>query len=67
MNAIYFRSSDKFAIETQPLGIVPKGVQDRYTMAFLKGLCYTENCYTCQYAQVARAGDLTIGDSGELK
>lgn len=63
MKAIYFRSSDKFAIETQPVGIVPKGVQDRYTMAFLRGLCYTENCYTCRYAQIARAGDLTIGDS----
>lgn len=63
MRAIYFRSSDKFAIETQPVGIVPKGVQDRYTMAFLRGLCYTENCYTCRYAQIARAGDLTIGDS----
>lgn len=63
VKTIYFRSADKYAIETRPVGIVPKGVQDRYTMAFLKGLCYTENCYTCQYAQMARAGDLTIGDS----
>ena len=63
MKAIYFRSSDKFAIETQPVCIVPKGVQDRYTMAFLRGLCYTDNCYTCHYAQVARTSDLTIGDS----
>ena len=63
VRAIYFRSADKFAIETQPIRIVPKGVQDRYTMAFLKGLCYTESCYSCHYAQTERVGDLTIGDS----
>lgn len=63
VKAIYFRSADKFAIETQPAPIVPKGVQDRYTMAFLNGLCYTENCYSCHYAQTERVGDLTIGDS----
>ena len=37
VKAIYFRSADKFAIETQPVPIVPKGVQDCYTMAFLNG------------------------------
>ena len=63
VRAIYFRSADKFAIETQPIRIVSKGVQDRYTMAFLNGLCYTENCYSCRYAQTERAGDITIGDS----
>lgn len=61
--AIYFRTADKFAIETRPISIVPKGVQDRYTMAFLNGLCYTENCYSCHYAQTEHVGDLTIGDS----
>lgn len=63
VKAIYFRTADKFAIETQPIPIVPKGVQDRYTMAFLNGLFYTENCYSCHYAQTDRVGDLTIGDS----
>lgn len=63
VKTMYFRSADKFAIETQPIRIVPKGVQDRYTMAFLNGLCYTENCYSCHYAQTERAGDITIGDS----
>lgn len=63
VKSIYFRRSDRFAIETQPVRLVPKGVQDRYTLAFLKGLCYTENCYSCQYAQTNRVGDLTIGDS----
>ena len=63
VKSIYFRHSDRFAIETQPVQLVPKGVQDRYTLAFLKGLCYTENCYSCHYAQTNRVGDLTIGDS----
>ena len=63
VKSIYFRHLDKFAIETQPVRILPRGVQDRYTMAFLEGLCYTENCYTCYYAQTDRVGDLTIGDS----
>ena len=63
VKSIYFRRSNCFAIETQPVQLVPKGVQDRYTLAFLKGLCYTENCYSCHYAQINRVGDLTIGDS----
>lgn len=63
LKSISFRNSDKFAIETKPVRLVAKGVQDRYTLAFLMGICYTENCYTCRYAQVARVGDLTIGDS----
>ena len=36
---------------------------DCYSIAFLKGLCYTENCYHCRYASLDRVGDLTIGDS----
>lgn len=32
-------------------------------MAFLNGLSYTENCYSCHYAQTERAGDITIDDS----
>lgn len=61
--SVYFRRSNHFSIETQPIQIVPAGVRDRYTLAFLKGLCYTENCYSCNYARTDRVGDLTIGDS----
>lgn len=32
-------------------------------MAFLHGLCYTENCYACQYARLERVSDVTLGDS----
>ena len=35
-------------------------------MAFLNGLSYTENCYSCHYAQTERAGDITTELSGEL-
>lgn len=39
------------------------GVKDRYSIAFLKGLIYTENCYHCAYAGPIRGSDITIGDS----
>ena len=60
---IYFRANNKFGVGTEIKKIVPDGVRDRYTMAFLQGLDYTENCYLCSYAQINRVGDLTIGDS----
>lgn len=60
---IHFRNHDKFSITSKPVRILPKGVQDCYTRAFLRGLCYTENCYSCQYAQSKRVGDITMGDS----
>ena len=60
---IHFREHDRFGITSRPVSIVPKGVQDCYTRAFLQGLCYTENCYSCQYARTARVGDITMGDS----
>ena len=44
-------------------GIITKGVSDRYTIAFLSGLTYTENCYKCRYAQKKRVSDITLGDS----
>lgn len=38
-------------------------IEDYYTFAFLKGLIYTENCYSCKYAGILRCSDLTLGDS----
>lgn len=63
INEIFFRKNTRFGLETSIKKIVPESVQDRYTMAFLNGLDYTENCYSCRYAQINRVGDLTIGDS----
>ena len=36
--------------------------QDAYLSAFMEGVSHRENCYSCPYAGLVRAGDLTIGD-----
>lgn len=40
-------------------------VMDAYMIGFLKGLFYTENCYSCMYANTQRISDITLGDSWE--
>lgn len=60
---IRFRVSNRFGISEKYKTIVPKGVTDRYTIGFLKGLFYTSNCYNCGYAKLNRVSDLTLGDS----
>ena len=60
---ISFRIKAKMQVHADSKGIVTKGVSDKYTIAFLNGLTYTENCYNCQYAQLERVSDLTLGDS----
>ena len=60
---ISFRQKGQFSLKSNAMSIVPRGVQDRYTIGFLDGLFYTENCYSCIYARTDRVGDLTIGDS----
>lgn len=42
---------------------VPDSMRDLYSFTFLKGLTYTENCYTCNYARTERIADITLGDS----
>lgn len=44
-------------------GIEEEGITDCYLIAFLNGLSYTENCYSCDYAKTARVSDITLGDS----
>ena len=60
---IKFRSKANFMIYGNHKGIVTNGVSDRYTIAFLNSLSYTENCYSCKYACKQRVADLTLGDS----
>lgn len=60
---IQFRNKTSFKIFQNRKPIVPTRVQDRYTMAFLSGLDYTQSCYSCKYAQINRISDVTIGDS----
>lgn len=63
VNNILFRSKDKFSLKTHKHFIARQGTVDRYSLAFLCSLDYTENCYFCKYADIKRISDLTIGDS----
>ena len=63
LSDICFRVSNKFYLSSKSRTIVPNGVMDLYTMAFLEGLDYTENCYNCKYARLERVSDITLGDS----
>lgn len=60
---IRFRSKAKFMLYGNYKGIITNGVSDKYSIAFLNSLTYTENCYNCKYAQEKRVSDLTLGDS----
>lgn len=35
---------------------------DRYFIAFLEGMTYRDNCFSCPYAKPDRVSDITIGD-----
>ena len=60
---IKFRKKAEFYVSDHDRGIEPPSVVDAYTLAFLRSLDYTENCYHCQYACVERCADITLGDS----
>lgn len=63
IQSIRFRDKGKFSLEQNEMHIVTPGTMDCYSIAFLNGLIYTENCYECAYADSKRITDLTIGDS----
>lgn len=58
-----FRDKDMFQVSVSGKYIVQKGAADRYSIAFLNSLIYTENCYSCKYARLERISDITLGDS----
>ena len=60
---IQFRIKAKFMVYGDYKGVITNGVSDKYSIAFLNSLTYTENCYSCQYACKERVSDLTLGDS----
>lgn len=60
---IGFRSKSTFQLESNQKAIGIPGVLDKYSMAFLNSICYTENCYRCAYARIGRCSDITLGDS----
>ena len=62
-NKISFRKKHNFQVYCDDKPIEYEGVQDAYTIAFLEGLTYSENCYSCKYARIERISDITLGDS----
>lgn len=62
-NNIVFRKKHNFQVYCDNEPLEYNGVQDSYTIAFLNGLSYTENCYSCKYATIKRGSDITLGDS----
>lgn len=63
LTSISFRQKDHMYVSGNGVSIEPEKVLDKYTMAFLRGLDYTSNCYSCQYASFERVSDITLGDS----
>lgn len=63
LSKIGFREKTTFDLKNDQKRLLPNRVQDKYTMAFLDGMNYTENCYSCRYATKKRVSDLTVGDS----
>ena len=60
---IQFREKGKGWLKTKAEYPGGKNIVDRYSMAFLNGISYTENCYKCRYAKLERVSDVTLGDS----
>ena len=60
---ISFRTKNDFGVRGAQKTFSIPGIRDYYTYCFLKSLIYTENCYSCKFAQLSRVSDLTIGDA----
>ena len=63
LKSISFRTKGSFQLKESERFVDVPGVVDAYSMAFLAGLDYTENCYSCAYATTQRVSDVTLGDS----
>lgn len=63
ISKLNFRKKGSFQVSPKEKKLEPNSIVDRYTIGFLSGLFYTENCYACRYASIDRVSDLTIGDS----
>lgn len=60
---VLFRNNNKFQLRIEDTYVGIRGKCDKYSIAFLNGISYTENCYSCQYAKKTRVSDITLGDS----
>ena len=63
VETISFRKGNCFSVTANGNTVSLEGGSDAYSIAFLAGLIYTENCYNCQFANEKRVSDITIGDS----
>lgn len=63
LKGIAFRRKPMLQLRNNAIAIDDPGVIDEYLLAFLEGIDYTENCYSCVYARKERVSDLTLGDS----
>ena len=63
----YKGSWDFITWKNNKIRLKHKSDLDYYYQAFLKGLSYRDNCYSCRYAKVDRVSDITIGDFWGLK
>ena len=63
IETISFRKKHTFHLQKNNKNFVCRGCMDRYSIAFLEGISYTENCYSCKFAQGERVSDITLGDS----
>ena len=60
---VKFRSKTDMGLIVDGKKINPPRITDEYLCAFLEGIDYTENCYSCQFASLERVSDMTLGDS----
>lgn len=60
---IKFRTKSIFQLAENQKSIGTWGIMDKYSIAFLNSISYTENCYHCEYARKERVSDITLGDS----
>lgn len=63
INTIQFRTKNKYFLKKDHQYISMPGTLDKYSIAFLNSISYTENCYSCKYAKLERVSDITLGDS----
>lgn len=63
---LHFRNDNEFYFELTDCSgntvYKKRGRTDEYLAAFLEGIDYQEQCYSCSYARPERISDLTIGD-----
>lgn len=63
LEQITFRKKDYFRVAPNEVTTTYPGTVDRYSLAFLCSIDYTENCYSCRFAGIERGSSLTLGDS----